>query len=179
MTSRERNLLILLVGMAFLAVNFLGYRMWYAPKMAALQSTMENAEQKAGANEGMGNILDAVKEDQDWLNRFEPKPNTVGKMQTRIQQLAENEALRANLTIKKKGFGEPIVEPSLHYHRARYDILVNGPESSIYKWLDRLHNPNEFRVVTFVLMSPQRDDLTRADCQIYLDQWFVPEGEQS
>jgi hypothetical protein len=179
MTSRERNLLILLVAMAFLAVNFLGYRMWYAPKMAAMQSAMENAERKATSNESMGNLLEAVQADQDWLNRFEPKPSSVGKMKTRIQQLAENEAARAGLTIKKKVFGNDIVDPSLNYHRARYDIEVNGTEASIYRWLDRLHNPNEFRVVTFVRLNPQRDDAKRADCQIYLDQWFVPEGGQS
>ncbi|MGJ8724359.1 MAG: hypothetical protein ACSHYB_07370 [Roseibacillus sp.] len=179
MTSRERNLLILLVVMAFVAVNFLGYKMWYAPKMAEMQAAMEGAERKAEANEGMGNILDAVSADKDWLNRFEPQPSSVGKMKTSIQQLAENEAVRAGLTVKKKGFGSDVVDPTLNYHRARYDIEVNGTESSIYRWLDRLHNPNEFRVVTFVRMNPQRDDATRADCQIYLDQWFVPEGGQS
>lgn len=178
MTSRERNLLLLLVAMAFLVVNFLGYRMWYAPKMAATQSAMESAERKAEANEGMGNILDAISADRDWLERFEPKPTSLSKMKTRIQQLAENEAVRAGLTVKKKGFGDDIVDPSLSYHRARYEIEVNGTESSIYRWLDRLHNPNEFRAVTFVRTNPQRDDFTRADCQIYIDQWYIPEGGQ-
>ena len=179
MTARERNLLILLVAMAFLAVNLLGYKMWYEPKMTQMQAAMEAAEVKAEANEGMGNILEAVSADKDWLERFEPTPNTAGKVQTKIQQLAENEAVRAGLTIKKKGFGPVISDPGLYYHRARYDIEVNGTEASIYRWLDRLHNPNEFRVVTFVRMNPQRDDLSRADCQIYLDQWFVAEGGQS
>ena len=179
MTPRERNLLILLVAMAFLAVNLLGYKMWYEPKMAQMQASMEAAEVKADANEGMGNILEAVKADKDWLERTEPQPSSVGLMKTKIQQLAENEAVRFGLTVKKKGFGSDIVDPSLYYHRARYDIEVNGSEASIYRWLDRLHNPNDFRVVTFVRMNPQRDDATRADCQIYLDQWFVPEGGQS
>lgn len=179
MTARERNLLLLLVAMAFLAVNFLGYRLWYQPKMAAMQTAMENAERKAESNESMGSVREALSADMDWLNRFEPKPSTVGKMKTRIQQLAENEAVRAGLTIKRKDFGGDVVDPSLYYHRARYDIEVNGTEASVYRWLDRLHNPNEFRVVTFVRLNPQRDDATRADCQVYLDQWFVPEGGQS
>ncbi|GHC51044.1 hypothetical protein [Roseibacillus persicicus] len=178
MTSRERNLLILLVVMAFLVVNFLAYRVWYAPKMAEMQATMESAEQKAEANEGMGAVLDAVAKDQEWLNRFEPKPTSEGKMKTRMQQLASNEAVRAGLKIKKEGFVDGVIDPNLHYHRARYDMEVNGTEASIYRWLDRLHNPNEFRVVTFVKLEPQRDDAERADCRIYLDQWFVPEGDQ-
>ncbi len=179
MTDRERNLLTLLVAMAFVAVNFLGYRLWYAPKMSALQAEQENAERQAESNESMGNVFSAVSDDMDWLNRFEPVPTSLGKMKTRIQQLSENEAVRAGLTIKNKGFGDDVVDPGLNYHRARYDIEVNGSESSIYRWLDRLHNPNEFRVVTFVKLEPQRDDATRADCKIFLDQWFVPEGGQS
>ncbi|MBK1833901.1 hypothetical protein [Roseibacillus ishigakijimensis] len=178
MTSRERNLLILLVAMAFLAVNFLAYNMWYAPKMAEMEAAMEAAERKAETNESMGGIRDALSADMEWLARYEPKPTTAGQMQTRIQQLAENEAVRKGLTIKDKGFGANVVDPSLHYHRARYDIEVNGTEAAIYSWIDRLHNPNEFRVVTFIKLEPQRDDATRADCQIFLDQWFVPEGGQ-
>ena len=165
--------------MAFLAVNFLGYRMWYEPKMTQMQAAMEAAEVKAESNAGMENVLNAVQADKDWLDKTEPAPTTVGKMKTKIQQLAENEAVRAGLTVKKKGFGADVVDPSLFYHRARYDIEVNGTEAAIYRWLDRLHNPNDFRVVTFVRMNPQRDDATRADCQIYLDQWFVPEGGRS
>ena len=165
--------------MAFLAVNVLGYKMWYEPKMAQMQSSMEAAEIRAESNEGMGNILDAVRADKEWLDRTEPEPSSGADMRIKIQQLAENEAVRAGLTVKKKRFGSNIVDPSLYYHRARYDIEVNGTEASIYRWLDRLHNPNDFRIVTFVRMNPQRDDATRADCQIYLDQWFVPEGGQS
>ncbi len=177
MSDRERNLLILLVTMAFVAVNFLGYKLWYAPKMAALLSTKNSAETKAEANEGMGNVLGIRQKDLDWLERFEPKPSSLGKMKTRIQQLAESEAVRASLTVEgRPKFGSDIVDPNLNYHRARYQITVNGPEASIYRWMDRLHNPNEFRVITYLRIKPQRDDATRADCEIYLDQWFVPEA---
>lgn len=180
MSTRERNLLILLVAMAFVAVNFLGYKMWYAPKMAKLKAAQETAESQAKLNEGMGGVLEMRQADLDFLNRFEPKPTTLGKMKTRIQQLAENEARRKTLTIVgRPKYGPDLVDSSLYYHRARYEMKVNGTETAIYQWLDRLHNPNEFRVVTYMRLEPQRDDLKRAVCEIYLDQWFVPEGGQS
>ncbi len=175
MTERERNLLLLLVVMAFLAANFLGYKVWYEPKMVELNSALTKANTKVEANEGKSSLFDLISQDKDWLDRFEPKPSTVGKMKTRIQQLAENEAARAGLVIKTKDFGDDVETPSLNYHRVRYQIQVNGIESSIYRWLDRLHSPNEFRAITFVRLKPQRDDATRADCEVFLDQWFVPE----
>ena len=178
MSPRERNLLILLVTMAFVAVNFLAYQMWYAPKMAEMKGAQETAEQKAKANEGISNIRGAFEKEIAWLDRFEPKPTSLGKMQTRIQQLSENEARSKGLTIKTNRFRDDVEGEGLDYHRARYEIEVNGTETQIYGWLDRLHNPNEFRVVTFIRLKPQRDDLTKADCQIYLDQYFVPESNQ-
>lgn len=179
MSSRERNLLILLVAMAFIAANFLGYKTWYEPKMTALNSAKDAAERTAAFNEAEASSLDLIASDRDWLTKNEPKPSSAGKMATSIQQLSENEAVRSGLTVKRKEFGDEVVDPNLNYHRVRFQIEVNGTESSIYRWLDRIHVPNQFRAVTFVRLSPQRDDPTRADCEVYLDQWFVPEGGES
>jgi hypothetical protein len=143
-----------------------------------MEQEMETAEREASFNEVEAASLDQIADDQAWLVNNEPEPTTVGTMQTRIQQLAENEALRAGLTVKRKSFGDEVVDPSLNYHRARFQIEVNGREEAIYRWLDRLHRPSEFRAVTYVRLSPQRNDATKADCEIYLDQWFVPRGGQ-
>lgn len=180
MSDRERNLLFILVTMAFVAVNFLGYKLWYQPKMTALQGAQASAESKASTNETMGNALSARQPDLDWIGRYEPKPTTLGKMRTKIQQLAENEANRAQLEIFGRGrFGDAVEGPTLSYHLARYELEVRGSEASIYRWLDRLHSPNDFRAISYLKITPVRDDLARATCKIYLDQWFVPEGEQS
>lgn len=179
MSDRERNLLVLLVAMAFIAANLLGYKVWFEPTMAKLKQDRENAEREADFNLAEAGDAEILQKDRDWLERHEPQPNTVGRVKTSIQQLAEREATRMGLTLKRGGYGGEVIEPSFQYHRARYQIEVNGLESSIYRWLDRLHNPNEFRAVTYLRLSPQRDDATRADCEVYLDQWFVPEGGQS
>lgn len=179
MSTRERNLLILLVSMAFIGVNFVAYNMWYQPKMKAMQNARKAAESQVKFNEFEASLGSDVEAERAWLERFEPEPSSIGRMKTKIQQLAENEAIRAGLQVKRKDFGTDVIDPSLTYHRARFQIEVNGIESSIYRWLDRLHNPNEFRAVTYVRLNPQRDDNTRADAEVYLDQWFVPESTES
>ena len=179
MTPRERNLLIIMVVIAFTAVNFLAYRVWYQPRMEKLENATATAQREIKINETEMASMESVQTDKDWLTRFEPKPMTTGKAQTRIQQLADNEAARRDLTRKDNTFGAEVVDPILNYHRVRYEMKVNGPEEKIYGWIDKIHNPNEFRIVSFVRLSPQRDDATRADCEIYIDQWFVPEGDPS
>jgi Tfp pilus assembly protein PilO len=178
MTARERNLLILLVAIAFIVANFMAYRVWYQPRLAEMEQDMRTAQREASFNEVEVASLDQIANDQAWLVKNEPEPATVGAMQTRIQQLASNEALRAGLTVKRQDFGDPVIDPSLNYHRARIRIEVNGREEAIYRWLDRLHRPGEFRAVTFVRLSPQRNDATKADAEVFLDQWFVPKGGQ-
>lgn len=165
-----------MVVMAFAATNLLAYKVWYEPTMKKTTSERKAAERQAAFNAAEAGSAEAIAADRQWLERNEPEPTSVGRMKTKIQQLAENEALRNGLVIKRKTFGDEVIEPNFNYHRARFQIEVNGIESSIYRWLDRLHQPSDFRVVTYMRVNPQRDDDTRADCEVYLDQWFVPEG---
>jgi hypothetical protein len=57
------------------------------------------------------------------------------------------------------------------------EIQVTGMESGLYRWLDRLHSPNELRAITYMQVKPLKSDDTQIDCQIVVEQWFVPEVE--
>jgi len=61
-----------------------------------------------------------------------------------------------------------------HFHRAKVQIAVTGQEEALYRWFDRIKSPEELRVVTRVLMSPNREDDTLIDCTADFDQWFIP-----
>ena len=56
----------------------------------------------------------------------------------------------------------------------KYEIPVSGSEQSLYSWLDRLQVPTEFRAVTFLRVSPNREDDTKADATVIVEQWYVP-----
>lgn len=178
MSPREKNLLFALVAMAFVAVNFMGYRVWYQPRLEAMETAARAAQRETDFNNVEVQSLEFITSDQAWLATHEPEPASIGRMKTTIQQLAQNEALRAGLTEKRVSFGDDVIDPGLNYHRSRFRIEVSGDEAAIYRWLDKLHNPSEFRAVTFVRLSPQATDATRADAEVYLDQWFVPESNQ-
>ena len=95
--------------------------------------------------------------------------------QTGLQSLAEREAQRNQLTINSQRLQPSIEDPALHYHRARLELKVSGMEAGLYRWLSRLHVPEEFRAVTFMQLNPQRDDDTKIDCTVVVEQWFVPD----
>jgi len=75
-------------------------------------------------------------------------------------------------------FGELSVLPTdktgPHYHRVKYEIPVSGTEQALYAWLDRMQTPGEFRAVTFLRLSPNREDDTKIDATVIVEQWYVP-----
>jgi hypothetical protein len=51
-------------------------------------------------------------------------------------------------------------------------------DDQLYKWLVELQDPALSRAITFLRISPQRDDPTRVDCELEVTQWFRPEIEE-
>lgn len=180
MSDREKILLYVLIGAVFLIGNAMAFKMFYQPKMLAAQSALSAAEGKKIERLGAIDTADIFEKEMEWLGRYEPKQAaTFQQTQTKLQQLVEREAQRNKLEIKKQDLQDSLVDPGLVYHRARMTVQVNGMESGLYRWLDRLHSPNEFRAVTHLRLRPQKGDDTRIDCFIVVEQWFVPEDTAS
>ncbi|MDE0826473.1 MAG: hypothetical protein OSA48_06670 [Akkermansiaceae bacterium] len=176
MSNREKTLLYVLVVAVFLIGNAMAFKVFYQPKMLRANSALSVAEGKRLERQGAMDSVDLFDKEIEWLKRYEPKAAaTVQQTQTKLQQLVEREAQRNSLEIKSQKLQPSIEYDGLTYHRARMEIEVNGMEAGLYRWLDRLHSPNEFRAVTFMRLNPQKGDDTRVDCQIVVEQWFVPE----
>jgi hypothetical protein len=177
MSPREKRLLNLLLVVGFILVNLAAYKLFYEKRLADARQRAVTAEANVEAARSSLEMLDLFEDEMAWLEKNEPKQGTEQEAQTRLQQLLEREAQRNNLTIKRQKLQPSVVSPGLIYHRARIEIEVNGMEMSLYRWLDRIHSPTESRAVTFMRMNPQKDDDTKIDCQIIVEQWFTPEEE--
>ena len=177
MSPREKRLLNLPLSVGFVLLNFAAYKLFYMKRMADATQRAVTAESGVEAAKSSLEMMDLFEEEMSWLEKNEPKEGTEQEAQTKLQQLLEREAQRNNLTIKRQKLQPSVVSPGLIYHRARIEIEVNGMEMSLYRWLDRIHSPTESRAVTFMRMNPQKDDDTKIDCQIIVEQWFTPEQE--
>lgn len=177
MSPREKRLLNLLLIVGFVLLNFAAYKLFYMKRLADVKQRAVTAEASVEAAKSSLEMMDLFEEEMAWLEKNEPKEATEQEAQTKLQQLLEREAQRNNLTIKRQKLQPSVVSPGLIYHRARIEIEVNGMEMSLYRWLDRIHSPTESRAVTFMRMNPQKDDDTKIDCQIIVEQWFTPERD--
>ncbi|NNC89837.1 MAG: hypothetical protein HKN82_15375 [Akkermansiaceae bacterium] len=179
MTGREKRLLIILLAAVFVVANFAAYKLLFVPREAAAKARLTTAEAQLAEGQLLLDTQDQFEDEIAWLAKHEPEPATVQDTQTRLQQLMQREAQRNQLEIKRQRLQPSIEDPGLYFHRARHEMEVNGLEAGLYRWLDRLHVPNELRAITFMQINPQRDDDTRIDCKVVVEQWFVPETPSS
>lgn len=176
MSDREKRLLVFLLIVGFLVINaLLGFKVFW-PK---LQSARLEAERlNTTYEEGMKALSAGGEEEEEiaWLEQYEPQPLPSQKAESQLEGLANLEAQRRGLTVKSRKIQPAVVDPILNYHRARVQLEVSGDEQNLYRWLDRLNAPTEFRTVTQMRVNPKRDDDTKVDCLVLIEQWFVPES---
>lgn len=165
--------MLLIVG--FILLNLAAYKLFYTKRLLGATTRAETAEANVEIARSQSETIDLFQDEMDWLAKNEPKTASVQETQTKLQQLLEREALKNQLTVKRQKLQPSVVDPGLIYHRARIEFEVNGMEMSLYRWLDRVHSPTDSRAVTFMRINPQKDDDTKIDCQVVVEQWFVPE----
>ncbi len=173
MSPREKNLLLLFVVAGFLIFNFLviGY---YNTKRREVDHQQRLARQKLETAEKYHASRELVTDQMDWLSQHQPEPAANQDVQTRLQQLCENEAKATGLIVKSQKPQPTDATPGRHFHRAKIQVTVNGSEESLYRWLDRLNTPDQLRIASSLRISPNAQDDTKIDCVVTIEQWFVP-----
>ena len=176
MSPREKKLLTIFALAGFVILNFLAFR-FYTDKKTEMDRNKIAAEAKLGEAELYSKSRDSVVGEMEWLAQHEPQPSPHQDVQSALQQLIEREAQVVGLTIKpgsqklhaqEEGQGK-------HYHRAKVEVTVTGTDEALYTWLhDRINSPEQFRGATNVRLSPNREDDTKIDATVVIEQWFVP-----
>ena len=172
MSPREKNLLLFFAAAGFLMLNFLAFGM-YKSKRGEVNRKHAEAVQKLDATEASRDKHDKVTGEMEWLAKHEPEPAANQDVQTKLQQLCESEAKSSGLTIKSQK-PLPTDTTGRYFHRAKFEITVNGTEEALYRWFDHLNMPDQLRIASGIRMSPNTQDDTLIDCKAVIEQWFVP-----
>ncbi|MES2997255.1 MAG: hypothetical protein V4733_10640 [Verrucomicrobiota bacterium] len=173
MSTREKRLLIFFAAAGFVALNFFGFN-FLLGKRAQYQARLQESERKLESARMIRDSTSQIAEEMEWLGAHEPEPAAQQDVQTRLQQLCEREARSSGLTIDKQTPLPADASEGRHYHRARIQLTVSGSEEALYRWLDQLNSPDQFRIATQLRLSPDKKDDTKIDCTATIEQWFVP-----
>ncbi len=172
MSSREKNLLALLLVAGFIILNFFLYTL-YVQKKTSYDNEFDAA--KASLQQAIAFQESSVQlaEEMEWLNEHSPEPSAYQEVQTKLQQFAESQARNLGLTIKKQEL-LPTDTSGVHYNRAQVRIDLSGQEQALYRWFDAINDPASFRTAYQIRLSPNGKDDALIDCSATLAQWFPP-----
>jgi hypothetical protein len=172
MSEREKKLLsiavvVVLLLSCFWAINF------YQKKTLTIKSEKRALQDEVALSENLLTVKEQISDEMEWLAAHEPAPESGEQVPARLQEFCAMEASNASMTIKSQKI-LPNVEESPRYHRAVVDFAVTGKEQMLYQWFDRIHSPDDFRVINSITMTPNREDDTQIDCTVAVEQWYVP-----
>lgn len=172
MSPREKKLLILLLVGGAVMLNFFAFSA-YLTKRQEITESKQDAEQALILAEMMRGGGDATLEEMKWLEEHEPKPSESQDVQVALQAYSTVEATQAGLEITKQD-PMPTNTSGVHFHRAAILIKVTGTEKALYQWLDRINVPDQLRAATRLVMEPNDADDSLINCEVTIEQWFVP-----
>lgn len=172
MSDRERKLLIIFGIAGFAILNFLGFNFAQAHRLK-VNRDMAEARKQLDMADMFRASSEQVTDQMDWLAKHEPEPAADQDVQTKLQQFAESKATANGLTIKSQK-SLPTDTTGVHYHRAQFQFVVSGKEDALYRWIDQINAPDQFRIASQIRLSPNQQEDTKIDCTATIEQWFVP-----
>ena len=177
MSDREKKLIILVGILVFVVLNIGAYQVWYAPRKEKAVADEEKFVIMKDEAEAAMDAQDFKRAEIEWLERNEQKQiKSSQKALADLEALANREAKRRGLTVKRVKPMTAIESGELEFFRARVEIEVSGREQVLFQWIDRLNSPSDLRTATSLRINPKKDDDTQVDCAVVLEQWFIPEG---
>lgn len=174
MNAREKRLVILMGLVGFLFLNLYAVR-WYRQKRESVTRERDQAELTLQNARSFLEMKEQFADEIDWVAKYEPAPAAVQEIDSALQKFSQEEALKAGLTVKRQKPQTAEKPEGASFHRARIEFQVTGTEAALYQWLDKLQSPQQFRAVTSLRLTPERDDDTKIDCTVIIEQWFVPQ----
>lgn len=176
MSERERKLLMLFGAAGVILLALWGYKSYENLKIKVAGERRTAEALLISAQENLAD-RDSILDEIEWLAEHEPEPEPAEQVPTKLQQLASAEATRAGMNVKKMDIlpdRSAESESQGYYKVAQVKFTVTGEERNLYAWFDRMHSPDDFRVISEITMNPNREDDSKIDCIVTFDQWFVP-----
>lgn len=178
MNEREKNLILILVGAAFIIANLFGFTTYSTSlkkKEAQLKTGASELKLKRQQIEEADERIDEI----DWLAENRPADNTHDGVLAELVAFTEQSANKNRINIRKHPKPLPAkLDEVGNFSQAVVRVSVDCRDAELYRWLCELQDPKKARAITRLKIMPQRDDATRISCEVEVSQWFTPVDEE-
>ena len=172
MNDREKRLLLALGAALFVVVTLFGFKS-ITTKKDAVEAEIRGLETRLETLIMLDRTQESMAEDVEWLSKNQPEPKEGELAPSQLEALVTRLATTAGLSVDKPKI-LPNIEGFGFYDRARFQISVSGMEEGLYRWLVQMHSPKDFRAVTAMRLYPNREDDTKIDAVVTVEEWFTP-----
>lgn len=174
LNQREKTMgvVILVIAVSFLHI-YLAKTL--AEKMRAKSAELIELEATAKEHQMGGDLADVIAEEKTWLGKVEPEPRSYENVQTELQKFLESSSGSVGLEpFSQKLMNEDVTAlQGSHYRRAKIQISVQGDQDKILQWVTGIHQPDQFRAVTYLKFLPSKVE-GELVCHLIAEQWLVP-----
>ncbi|MBB5352257.1 type II secretory pathway component PulM [Haloferula luteola] len=172
MNDREKKLLIGL-GVALFGVANLGAFKYFETTQKKVVKQIQQHEQTLEIAQFAREQSNAVQGEIEWLEKNQKDPKEAELVPSELEKFVTGRAAAAGLTLTRPKILDNRTDGAF-FERARFQISVSGKEEALYRWLTELQSPKDFRAITALRLSPNREDDTLIDAVVQVEEWFQP-----
>ena len=180
MNEREKKLLFMLLGAAFIIVNVFLYSS-YSSGMQRMKSELNAAKTEYRDKTDELARADERASEREWLLEYQPKEGDHRGVGTALAKYTEDTARRYGVQMNRRPqqVRENLGETGV-YRSATVKVMANGRDAEIVRWLTDLQDPRKSRSITRLEIEPEKNDKTqtRMSCELEVTQWFSPAAEE-
>lgn len=176
LTPREKNLLMLCIGVLFfmafaIATNsFLGRRKIALEKITTLQRQKKE-------NDSWIKDRDFWQKRRLWLTNTMPSTESLGRAQGQLLEDIQNAALELGIIAEQPTL-PPLAAPTLSHREVSVAVRLRGDQTTVLQWLATLQSPEKFQAIKLLdleIDSKARMATPQVICNLTLARWFKPE----
>jgi len=178
MNAREKKLIMILFGAAFLILNLFAYTS-YSEALQKKKVQLKKGEAELQLKKIQLEEASTHQDEVDWLAKNMPIKGTHASIRAELVMLMEQTASKHRIQLKKRP--TPLKENPEEEGEFRSAVVratVNCRDAELYRWLVELQDPKKSQSITHLRITPQRNDPTRIDCDIWVTRWFTPIPEE-
>lgn len=176
MNKREKTLLMVILVMVVLLAHIAGIK-WYMSSYQAKQQGVNELGIRAASYRSSAETGEMIADEIQWLSEHEPDPSTFEDTESELLKFLVQSSSTLGITARDQKL-IPLEDSGQKYRRVKIEISANGTEEQIYKWLVAIHQPEDFRAVTQIVMQPVSKDDGLIACTLTAEQWLIEKEEE-
>jgi hypothetical protein len=178
LTSREKNLLLLCVGVLVLMAGMIAAKQFLDRRKSALEKIITLQRQKL-ENEGWVKERPFWDKRRNWLSAKMPVTESLGRAQGQLLQDLEDSALEWGISAEQPTLPPLAATPNPAYREVTVSVRLRGDQTTVLNWLSTLQSPEMFQAVRELQVeidTKSREKTPQVICNLTLARWFKPES---